>query len=227
MWSPTRTEGDESTRRTVNRRAVLKSVGATGLGAVGLRAATGTAAAGETPDQLYFCGCSQVVATGLARTSPLTVYLRATNEGGCRTRTVETPDCKVGGDREHAFRYTVEAGEAILAVESPDGNVWCNPNQCAQKWLDELTCFESIEGTLRDACTHPSNLDAPRDMFTNRCGTVCSDSNNGNRSKRKRRKKRKRKENGRSEKRKRRRKEEKERRKRKEKRKRERKQPHR
>ena len=166
---------DETEARTVDRRTLMKAAGTVGLGTVGLGAAAGTAAAVETPDQLYFCGCSQLVVTGLARDACITVYLRETEEGGCETVDVCEPECEVGGGREYAFRYEVEGEEAILAVETPDGNIWCNPNNCAQKWLDELTCFSGITGSLRSECTDPSALDPPRNVFTNQCGTVCSD----------------------------------------------------
>ena len=176
--SETDTNAEE--QHSIRRREVLRAAGTAGVGAVGLAAVSGTAVAADTPDQLYFCGCSQLVVTGLGRGSEITVYLRRTEEGGCRTRTISEPDCHVGDGREYAFRYTVSGGKAILAVETPDGNVWCNPNNCAQKWIDELTCFD-LGGaeTLRDVCTDYSNLDQPGDVFTNRCGTVCSGGGGG------------------------------------------------
>lgn len=175
MARTARDNGDETGENSnrVNRRAVMKAAGTAGAGIVALSASAGTAAAADTPDQLYFCGCSQVVVTGLGEDSSITVYLRATEEGGCRTETVASSDCEVGGGREYAYGYTYEGGEAILAVETPDGNIWCNPNNCAHKWLDELTCFSEIEGTLRSHCTDFGELDSPGDVFTNRCGTVC------------------------------------------------------
>lgn len=175
MNKPTTSQTKEGQERGVklNRRNILKTAGVAGGGLVALSASAGTAVAGDTPDQLYFCGCSQVVVTGLIESSSITVYLRATEEGGCRTITVDSPDCEVGGGREYAFRYTYSGGEAILAVGTPDGNIWCNPNNCAQKWLDELTCFDGISGSLRSECTDYSELDPPGDVFTNRCGTAC------------------------------------------------------
>ena len=168
MVDTTSTESrtDEAERRTITRRDLLKATGGTGVGIVGLAAVAGTATAAQTPDQLYFCGCSQMVVTGLSKTASVTVYLRATEEGGCTTATVSSPDCFVGEGREYAFGYTVSSGQAILAIETPDGNLWCNPNNCAEKWIDECG--------LRSRCTPYSNLDSPGDVFTNRCGTVCS-----------------------------------------------------
>ena len=165
---------DADEARTVDRRTLMRLAGTAGVGTVGLSAVAGTAVAADTPDQLYFCGCSQLVVTGLGENSYIDVYLRATNEGGCKTVRVSSPACNVGGGREYAYRYEVEGGEAILAVETPDGKVWCNPNNCAQKWLDQLTCFNGVTGTLRSQCTDYGELDEPGDVFTNRCGTVCS-----------------------------------------------------
>lgn len=162
----------------ISRRSVLRRVGTAGLGTAGLAVSSGTAAAGDTPDQLYFCGCSQVVVTGLNEHTSITVYLRATQDGGCHPVEVTEPDCEVGGrdpNLNYAYRYTYEEGEAILAVGTSDGNVWCNPNNCARKWQDSLSCFAEIRGTLRDACTDFEALDAPGDVYTNKCGTVCND----------------------------------------------------
>ena len=169
-------DADEREARTVDRRTLMKAAGTVGIGTVGLGATAGTAVAADTPDQLYFCGCSQLVVTGLGRDACITVYLRRTEEGGCRTVEVCEPECEVGGGREYAYRYTVEDEEAILAVRTPDGNLWCNPNNCAQRWLDTLTCFSGITGSLRNQCTPYSELDNPGDVFTNGCGTVCSGS---------------------------------------------------
>ena len=79
----------------------------------------------------------------------------------------------------YAYEYTYEEGEAILAVETLDGSVWCNPNNCAQKWLDILSCFDGIEETLRSECTDLSELDSPGEVYANKCGTVCSDGESG------------------------------------------------
>ena len=171
-------DADAGEPRTVDRRTLIRAAGTVGIGTVGLGATAGTAAAAGTPDQLYFCGCSQLVVTGLGKHASITVYLRATEEGGCKTVRIDEPACKVGGGREYAYRYTVEGGEAILAVKTPDGKIWCNPNNCAQKWLDKLTCFFD-SGTLRSRCTDYSKLDYPGDVFTNRCGTVCSGARGG------------------------------------------------
>lgn len=71
------------------------------------------------------------------------------------------------------LRQVYEGGEVILAVDTPDGNNWCNPNSCAQKWVDELECFSGIGGTRRNHRTDFGELDLPEDVFPNRCGTVC------------------------------------------------------
>ena len=171
MTSEKHTDAEEA--RTVDRRTLMKAAGTAGIAAVGLGATAGTAAAGETPDQLYFCGCSQLVVTGLGKNSYIDVYLRATDEGGCRTVRVSDPACHVGDGREYAYRYTVEGEEAILAVGTSTG-IWCNPNNCAQRWIDQLTCFFDDGSTLEDHCLDYDQLDEPGDVFTNRCGTVCS-----------------------------------------------------
>lgn len=175
QFSNNQTGQSTSDKPAINRRDVLKAAGTTGGAIVALSAATGTVAAGDTPDQLYFCGCSQVVVTGLAKDSEVTVYLRETEEGGCKTVTVNSPDCEVGGGREFAFGYEYKGGEAILAVKTPDGNIWCNPNNCAGKWQKSLECFDV--GTLNDECADDDELDEPGDIFTSKCGTVCSDNN--------------------------------------------------
>lgn len=168
QFSNNQTGQSTSDKPAINRRDVLKAAGTTGGAIVALSAATGTVAAGGTPDQLYFCGCSQVVVTGLADNS-ITVYLRKTEEGGCKTVTVNSPDCEVGGEREFAFGYEYRGGEAILAVKTPDGNIWCNPNNCAEKWQKSLECFDV--GTLNNECAEDNELDEPGDIFTSKCGT--------------------------------------------------------
>jgi len=75
---------------------------------VGLAVSSGTAAAGSTPDQLYFCGCSHVVVTGLSEGRAIAMHLRATEDGGCRTVEVTESECEVGGTDPNpnvAYRY--------------------------------------------------------------------------------------------------------------------------
>ena len=75
---------------------------------MGLAVSSGTAAAGSTPNQLYFCDCSHVVVIGLSEGQTITVYLRATEDGGCRTVEVTESECEVGGTDPNpnvAYRY--------------------------------------------------------------------------------------------------------------------------
>lgn len=63
----------EAADRTTRHRDLLKAAAGAGGALVVVGASAGTAAAGDTPDEVYSCGCSQVVVTGLSRDADVTI----------------------------------------------------------------------------------------------------------------------------------------------------------
>lgn len=120
----------------MNRRNVLRTVGAVTIAGGGLTFATSPVAAHEW-GEVVFCGCSQVCACG---TGEATVIVAHETDDGftcegtevvscCDTDTQnceesDLPTCR-GNDFE--FCYEVEDGK-IVAVENGDGQIIRNPN---------------------------------------------------------------------------------------------------
>lgn len=114
--------------RNVQRRDVMKAVGATALGSA---AFAGTASAHEV-DSVNFCGCGRLVARGDVP-GPYEVTLAKEGRGGTDITTIEAQS-EVGGRDVFVF---VQRGRGKILSITIDGTTYCNPNQCAQNILDE------------------------------------------------------------------------------------------
>lgn len=114
----------------IDRRTVLKM---TGSAVVAATAAAGTASA-HPPDEIRFCGCSQVC---VDRSNPSSAFrvIYATDVGGDFECTTPGEDEKIRTDR------CVEAGSGrkIVGVIGGGGQTFANPNHCARMALERST----------------------------------------------------------------------------------------
>lgn len=148
-------ETETSRSRTLNRRTVVKTVGAT--------AAAGAAFAGTASAWrdfgVFFCGCGQVVIK--ARHGDLTIgeftvtMYKEGKGGGCTTATA-TPE------NEDFLRFVQQGRGKILAITVEGLNdpsvegTYCNPNTCAQKRLDKCDVDCDYTGT-KGHCGPPND----------------------------------------------------------------------
>lgn len=119
----------QQTTDSINRRRVLKLTGAAVVG--GTATAGVASAAPHAPEEVRFCGCTEVCVKRGEDTDPFWVI------------TAEDVD----GDFEYDCLgpYTsdtcVVPGDKVIAIVDGALNVICNPNQCAQMVRDRTGGF--------------------------------------------------------------------------------------
>ena len=125
----------------ISRRVLLKATGAV---TVGSAAFTGLASA-HPPEEIRFCGCSQVCVS--SDESYRIVYATEGDDGyTCRvapgTDETEhtTPDC-----------FTAGEDEKVIGVLGGNRNFYHNPNTCAEKALDDVD-LNDCTGCEDDNC---------------------------------------------------------------------------
>lgn len=140
----------------VSRRNVLKAGAVTAVGA-GLF--SGTAAA-TNANQINFCGCSQICVEREDEDEGLFYAVTAWEEdsewhfGTIRFGEGAGSQCE---DVEGTEKKII----ALMPQANPDGEVYCNPNQCAQKALKVFLASGS------DAFDDPTGLGiTPNDTYT-------------------------------------------------------------
>lgn len=127
----------------VNRRKVLKTTGATAFAGTGL---VGSASAHEVDGPVVFCGCGQVCACGNGQAT----VIIAEPGGGTHTEkrfTASFNFCATPGDAP-------SPGGKIVAIDV-DGTTICNPNNCAERPLDDLGLRCDEFGVSGGPCGHP------------------------------------------------------------------------
>lgn len=128
---------------TINRRSVLKTAGTGVLAASGL---VGTASAHTVQSPVVFCGCGQVCACG---DGVAEVIVAEPGRGGHTEKrfTRSFNFCATPGDAS-------SPGGKIVAIEV-EGTVICNPNNCAERPLDDLDLDCDDFGVSGGPCGHP------------------------------------------------------------------------
>lgn len=126
----------QSVNDSINRRQVLKL---TGAAVVGGTAATGVASADpHAPEEVRFCGCTQVCVKRGAENDPFWVITAEDVDGDF------TYDCHGPYNSDRC----VIPGDKVIAIVDGAENVICNPNHCAQMVRDRTHGF-------RVSCPHP------------------------------------------------------------------------
>lgn len=144
FWTVTQMPANKRSPQTISRRSVLKASGAT---AVGLTAFSGFAGA-SAPQEIRFCGCSQVCVGFDGEESYRIFYATETDDGyTCSLR----PATNEAEPREPKC-FTAGEGEKIIGVLDGIRNVYPNPNNCAQRALADVT-FDDCTGCLDDNCS--------------------------------------------------------------------------
>lgn len=114
--------------RGVNRRTVLKT---TGMATMGIAAFSGTASA-TPPTEIRFCGCSQICFQ--ATDGPYRIFFATETEDGY--------DCRLEPDLYSGLTEStcVTAGEdeKIIGLLNGGRRFFANPNNCAQRALDDV-----------------------------------------------------------------------------------------
>lgn len=161
-----------------DRRTVLKSAA---VAAVGVGAFSGTASA-TIPEQINFCGCSQVCVYDEDNDNFQVVLAREPYELE-DFKVVKSEDGDKLGDQ---FCYEIEedsewkvvgvmgaSGGDNPSVCNPDAEedgIYCNPGQCAQKALAALGDLSCDKGT-EPRCLTPSEIeDDGVEIVLGRCG---------------------------------------------------------
>lgn len=174
---PEQTDGTASTANSPTRRRVLR-----GLGSGAAAAAAGTALVGPAAAhniEVHFRGCREilVVVNDPSEFGVLeeTIHVFDAESGEVKAVPVELTRENTGkipdrfGDRP-VFRAVVSGGDAILALETGDGRVFENPNDCprpeepaAEEPAEEVRF--AVEQNGQCAPLAPLRFDQPVDAF--------------------------------------------------------------
>lgn len=129
---------------SIKRRRVLKLTGAT---VVGGTAAAGVASARpHAPEEVRFCGCTQVCVKRGEESDPFWVITAEDVDGDF------VYDCQ----GPYEMDMCVEPGDKVIAIVDGALNVICNPNHCAAMVRDRtggirtVTCSGTSVGIGRD-----------------------------------------------------------------------------
>jgi hypothetical protein len=162
-----------------DRRTVLKSAA---VAVVGAGALSGTASA-NVPDQINFCGCSQVCVTPTGGDDTFQVVLAkepydqddfklVTREGSFCYELAEDSEYKIVGVRGPGGGNNPDIcnPQSDPDASRPNLGLYCNPDQCAQKAIDALGDL-SCSGHIEPECLTSRELNKRGvDIVLGRCG---------------------------------------------------------
>ena len=171
----------------LTRRILLKAAGAATTLGVSAGAFAGTALAGDLPDDIYWCNCESVKATGFLKDSfdklEVVVY-----NGGFTYVEIPKSDFK-SMNGKYYFEYEVSNSQSLIAFRVMVDSAWRyypNPSECAEEPLETYVeergpvTLGGIEGESKNVCG--KLCPPPEDVWFCGCSQVsayCPENDNG------------------------------------------------